>query len=325
VDRVVRRVPWAPRWNLYLFSFHALRAVRSASADYDVAVVSQSALATYARALHGRVPWVLDAHNVETAITASVGSTGQGLSAMTRWLDTAHMRREERWLFAHAARVVTVSEDDAAEVRREVAQATVSVRPNGVDLAYFSLQQHEAPAGDRLVMTGHFGYAPNARGAVWFVHQVLPLLKRRRPETTVTLVGIEPTAEVLALHDPSAGVVVTGRVPDVRPYLAAADAFVVPVHSGGGTRLKALEALAVGLPTVSTTMGVAGIELGSDPPVLVADDPPSFAAALDTVLGDVALRRRMIRSGRDLVSCSYDWQSIGAALEGDLLRIAEHD
>jgi glycosyltransferase involved in cell wall biosynthesis len=321
---VQRRVPWTASWCRSVHSTEALSKLGREARSYDVAVVSQAALARYARVLDGLVPWVFDAHNVESQLAAQVGSLGHAEgSRLTRSLDARLMCREEQWLFNRAGTVMAVSAEDADAIRSQAPAARVTVRPNGVDPHRFALQPHEAAAAARLVMTGHFGYRPNVDGARWFVEHVLPLLRERRDDVTLTLVGREPAPALRALHAPSDGVVVTGEVADVRPYLAEADVYVVPLHSGGGSRLKVLEALAAGLPLVSTRVGVSGLDLGSAPPLLIGDTAGAFSSAVDLLLNDTDQRRRFIDEGRRLVCDRYDWRAIGAQVEHDLRTVVD--
>jgi glycosyltransferase involved in cell wall biosynthesis len=143
------------------------------------------------------------------------------------------------------------------------------------------------------------------------VNGILPELRAILPDASVTLVGKSPSASVLALHDPPSGVWVTGEVPDVRPYLAAADLFVVPVKTGGGTRLKVVEALAAGLPVVGTTLGLEGLDANDQELALTADTTAEFVDAIQRLFQDRELRSRLIRNGRRAAVESFSWSQVG--------------
>ena len=152
-------------------------------------------------------------------------------------------------------------------------------------------------------------WPPNVAGVLWFARDVLPLIWARLPEARFVIVGKNPPAEVQALAaDPR--IQVAGYVADPLPYLQAADAFVVPLFSGGGMRVKILDAWLWGLPIVSTPLGAEGIELRDGENILLAADPASFAEATVRLLTDPALNHRLRTQGRAWVELAYDWQKV---------------
>ena len=152
-------------------------------------------------------------------------------------------------------------------------------------------------------------WPPNVAGVLWFARDVLPLIWARLPEARFVIVGKNPPEEVQALAaDPR--IQVTGYVADPLPYLQAADAFVVPLFSGGGMRVKILDAWLWGLPIVSTPLGAEGIDLRDGENILLAADPASFAEATVRLLTDPTLNHRLRTQGRAWVELAYDWQKI---------------
>lgn len=139
------------------------------------------------------------------------------------------------------------------------------------------------------------------------------MIKVGCPDTKLMIVGARPTAEIRALEDDPA-VTVTGSVPDVRPYGQDCGAFIVPLRSGSGMRVKILNALAMGLPTVSTTVGAEGIEVTDGENILLADTAEEFAAATLRLLSEPDLAARLARNGRSLMETKYGWDAIGAQL-----------
>ena len=156
---------------------------------------------------------------------------------------------------------------------------------------------------------------PNEDAVGFFADEVFPLVQEKVPNVTFSIVGGNPSARVRKLAERE-GVVVTGRVPEIKPYFAEATVFVVPLRIGSGTRLKILEALAMGKAIVSTTVGAEGLDLKDGAEIFIADEPTAFADAVTRLLMDSDLRRRMGENGRARVEQDYDWQRIGEKLHG---------
>lgn len=169
-------------------------------------------------------------------------------------------------------------------------------------------------------MTGTLGYYPNLDASLWMLEEIFPLIRRRLPDATLSLVGSLVPPELQRHHRPEDGITIAGNVPDVRPYQADADVFVMPLRLGGGTRLKALEALATGLPVVSTRLGVEGLGLEERGLVALGETPAELASAVEQAVTDSALRARVVREGRQYVVECFNWDRIGkdfsAVLEG---------
>jgi glycosyltransferase involved in cell wall biosynthesis len=160
-------------------------------------------------------------------------------------------------------------------------------------------------------------HPPNADGIAWFVREVWP----QTPDARLLVVGRDPPESVLRLA--SDRIAVTGAVPDVAPYFARATAVIVPLLSGGGTRLKILEAFAAGRAVVSTSIGAEGLEVSDGRHLLLADGAHAFAEATGRLLADPELRARLAAEARKLVQERYDWRALGDRLEETLRRAAE--
>jgi glycosyltransferase involved in cell wall biosynthesis len=157
-------------------------------------------------------------------------------------------------------------------------------------------------------------YFPNVDGVIFLVRQVMPRVWEREPETRVAIVGRDPAPSVRALERDSR-VIVTGSVPDVRPYLEAATVIAVPVRAGSGTRLKALEAAAMGKAIVATRLGLEGLAFSHGMHAWLADEPESFAAGILALIADCRLRRQLGRAARLLVEERYDWRRCAELLD----------
>jgi glycosyltransferase involved in cell wall biosynthesis len=279
----------------------------------DVVILSQPHQWPLARkSLHSSIPLVVDAQNVESDLYRQFADAATRLVLRSRMkLELAKSRRLEAHLFRSASEVVAVSEGDAL-MFRQMGARSVDVVANGVDLDYFSVQDHRDVSKCRLIMTGTLGYLPNVDAAHWLVSEILPEVREHMPHASVTLVGGAPALSVSALDNTPLGVRVVPDVPDVRPYIAAADIFVVPLRIGGGTPLKVAEALACGIPTVCTSRVARslGIDDGS---VAIGDTAEEMALAVRAIVADESQRSSMIESGLRLVRSRFDWHSLSHA------------
>jgi len=206
-----------------------------------------------------------------------------------------------------ADRVVTMSAEDADRLRRWDPAVRVSVSPCGVDCAELR-PAGPPPASADLVFVGNFGHPPNVDAMHFLVRDVLPRVGR---EARLRIVG--RGAEALAALAAPGRVEVVGAVDDLRPHLSAAAVFVAPVRFGTGMRGKVLEALALGRPVVTTSLGAEGLGASSGRHLLVADGPADLAAAVRRVLDDPALATELGAAGRALVEARFDWDAIAAA------------
>jgi glycosyltransferase involved in cell wall biosynthesis len=237
------------------------------------------------------------------------------------WLGLHAMRRIEARIVRRAAHVMFASERDRRLILRLAPTPASSIVPNGVDLAFW---RRQAPTlgSDRIVFTGAMHYPPNVDAALVLVKSVLPIVRRRIPGACVDIVGRDPAPSLVALAA-RPGVRVTGYVPDVRPYLDAASVFAAPLRFGAGIQNKLLEALAMELPIVASTLAIDGLRVGeASPPAIVADDPVAMADAifetLETVRGDPTPNA----AGRDYVGSWFRWEASGRRLDAILRSIA---
>lgn len=208
--------------------------------------------------------------------------------------------------------LLATSERDIDIFLKEFPDARMNLIPNGVDLKFFSVRD-ETPESGSIVFTGLMNYYPNTHGVLWLLDEVFPLILDKMPNARVFIVGANPSKSILERS--AKNVVITGYVDDVRPYVARAEVFVIPLHIGGGTRLKALEAMAMKRPIVSTTLGGEGIHLKHEESALFGDTPQEFAGSVVRMLGDAGLRTRLVEKAYTNVVTHYGWQGIGNKLE----------
>lgn len=254
------------------------------------------------------VPVAIAAHNIEADIWQRYyDTTRSGARRAYIGLQRAKVARYERRAFAEADLVTAVSEHDAARISAYAAADRVVVVPNGVDETYFQPRPGES-VPDRLVFVGALDWRPNQAGVLWFLEYVWPLLLAKRPQATLQVVGRHPPPAWQAQVERTPRVALHANVPDVRPYMAAGSAFIVPLLVGGGSRLKICEALAMQRPVVSTTIGAEGLSLGDG--LSCADGAEDFAAAVLHVLDNPASTAAMAARGRERVLAHHRWDAI---------------
>ena len=189
----------------------------------------------------------------------------------------------------------------------------LSIVPMGVDLGYFQAEPVETSA-PVLLFTGTMNYFPNADAATYFCDEIFPRIRERHPKVCFYVVGNRPSEPVKRLAAQE-GVVVTGYVPDVRPYFQKASVFVAPLRAGSGIQTKNLEAMAMGVPVVTTSVGAMGLEADIGKELLVADTPEDFAEQVMYLLDNEDLRKTFSQSARTRVETNYSWEAIGDRLE----------
>jgi len=252
---------------------------------------------------------VLFQHNVEAVIWKRQAERARNPVVRAYFgLQARKMRDYERDVCRRVKSIVAVSDADAGIMRHEYGAQRVSPVATGVDLEYFAPQPAE-PAAD-LVFVGSMDWLPNVDGVTWFVQEILPLIRRRRPHTTLAVVGRKPGPEMLELAAADSKIRITGTVPDVRPFMWGSTLSIVPLRIGGGTRLKIYEAMAAKIPVISTTIGAEGLDYQAGENIAIADHPADFAELSITLLEDEAERRRLAAAAWELVHTKYSWEVV---------------
>jgi sugar transferase (PEP-CTERM/EpsH1 system associated) len=269
-------------------------------------------------------PSVLFTHNVEAEIWRRHAETaGNPISRALLTTQWRRMSKLERAALSRFDLVLAVSDADRQTFQRlypGALRTPAHVIQTGVDTRYFA-PQPVPPRPAHLVFTGSMDWLANADGMLYFVNEILPLMQQARPDVTLSIVGRAPTPAVLRLAR-RAGVEVTGRVEDVRPHMAVAAVYVVPLRVGGGTRLKIFEAMAMGKAVVSTTIGAEGLPVTPGHDIVIADGPRRFADAVLELIRNVDTRNRLGAAARRLVVERHDWSAVAHDLEDALVRVS---
>lgn len=231
------------------------------------------------------------------------------------------MRAFEGTMCRRAGYIVAVSAPDAALMRRLFAVSRISEIPTGVDLEFFTPRQSVERIAD-LVFVGSMDWLPNVDAMRFFVGEVLPLIRRSRPECTLAIVGRKPEPALLALTRHDSRIRVTGTVDDVRPYLWGSAVSIVPLRIGGGTRLKIYEAIAARTPVVSTRIGAEGLDVTSPEQILLADTPEDFANACLSLLADPEEGHRLAAAAHEFVSARFSWDAVSSRFESVIEELA---
>jgi glycosyltransferase involved in cell wall biosynthesis len=294
--RLRRALARRPGWvsGTDVSAFH--RAVRDAVQRHrpDIVHAEFAVMAQYARDAIG-APVVVTDHSV-----------------LTDGLDDSAMLRYRRRLYPTVEAVVTFTDGDRSALRRIVDGAVpVHTIPLGVEIPARALDARGEPP-PRMLFAASFTHPPNVEALARLVDVVLPRVRAAEPSAQLVVVGDAPPTDLLAGAE---GIVATGSVPDVRPYLAAASVVLAPAWSGGGMRVKALEALAAGKALVTTPLGAAGLDLEPGRHALVAEAPEEIADAVASLLADPTRRVELGAAGRRHAAAHFDWDSIAGRYE----------
>ncbi len=341
-DRVrTTLLSFKPDMGLRLNSDEMMAKMRSLPlTGYDIVQVEGIEMAPYAFAIRKRLKSqrtrtgiVFDDHNCEYLLQKRNALTD--LRNPRRWLAAAYsivqwnkLRHYERRVCVQTDLILAVSEPDRQALKDLASDVDVRLIPNGIDTASYSslLVDVDAAEAPNIVFTGKMDYRPNVDAVVWFGTQVFPRIRRQIPKAQFQIVGQQPLERVFALSE-APGIQITGEVPEIEPYLQQASVYIIPMRIGGGTRLKALQAMATGLPIVATSLGVEGIAVQDGRELLIRDEPREFAGAVLDLINDHqgsgSIVNRLGSNAKEFVAKHYDWQTIIPHLEQAYFELVE--
>ena len=236
-------------------------------------------------------------------------------SGLKRWFfgrEAVMLERYERRMCQRAAVNIVVSQLDRELMAKAAPEATFAVVENGVDVDYFAAVTPSARRS--LIFAGRLDQYASRDAILFFMRSVWPLVRLRYADAEIHILGNNPPKDLLNVASERDGVHVHGFVPDVRPYFSASSVSICPIRDGGGTRMKILDALALGMPIVSTAIGCEGLEVEPERHLLIADSPAEFVNQIGRLFDDAELRTRLSRNARRLAERRYSWDRIAEAL-----------
>ncbi len=260
------------------------------------------------------------AYDLSRQFARAGGSLGRRLYAGANW---RKLRREELGTYRDADGVYLCSAADERRLLDQAPGVRTAIIPNAADVEHYQPRPVDPPPDGRTVVYfGLLSTIPNIDGVTHFARTIWPRIAAAHPQARWKIIGGRPPPSLLALAGPR--IELTGFVSDLRPHLAAAAAVVVPLRLGGGTRLKIVEAMAMGKAVVSTALGAEGIEAVRGRDILIEDEPGGFADAVSRLLTEPDLAARIGQSARRLAVERYAWSGAAQALEGFYRRVLEN-
>ena len=315
------RTPFTVNWATSSVLHDALTRALKAG-PFDVVYFDTISLAGY-RGLAKGAAIALNHHNIESHLfQRRIDYERNVLKRFYFGLEAGKLRRYEAEVAAEFDTHLVVSELDAERLREIRPGVSTAVVANGVDVDYFRSSGATREPG-HLVMVSGMNWFPNRDAVLFMVEQIWPRLSAVLPDARLTIVGASPPPPVTELAARDSRVRATGFVDDVRPYMDRAQVYLCPMRDGGGTRLKILDALSMGVPIVSTTMGLEGIHVEPDRDVLVANTPEEFVLQIGRLTTDADLRARLSVNGRAFVEEHFAWSAIGHRLQKTFRDLAQ--
>ncbi len=316
-----------PRWVAEFFSEELAGDVADLSRSFrpDVVQFLHSNMAQYRRYADGAAAVVTALDIAFVAHRRRIALSG-GLERLRARLEWLRMLRHEAAMFARADHVIAVSEREAAIIRSIARHYRVTAVPPGVDKEQLAPRRRRPEPG-RLLYVGHMEHYPNLDGLLYLYREVWPYVRHAYPNARLTIAGggtreelgrVAP--ETLARMEHEAGIEIAGFLPDLGAAMDGSVAMAAPLRLGSGVRNKVIEALAAGLPVVTTALGAEGLAVESGRELLIADEPAAFARELVRLLKDPHLQARLSGAGRELVARDHDNDRAVARLEKALLR-----
>jgi polysaccharide biosynthesis protein PslH len=289
----------------------------------DIAIVEELWLYRYLKVLQRhRCRVIFDEHNIEADLFEQKHGALRMRLPRLKSIELDFVRKaDQTWV---------CSEEDVTLLKNLYGeQFQPFAVPNGIDVSSYDcirLKQCQLPQGleekqHTFIYMATFSYPPNQVASKLLLEEIYPRLRKIYPDCRMLMVGRGPTGQMLQAAKSDPGIVVTGSVPDVRPYLAAASVMVVPLQQGGGTRLKLLETFASGCPAVSTTKGAEGLKAKDGEHLLIRDDIDAIVDAIAQLWSNPSLVERLTRSARQLVEAEYSWEAVSKNVERAIARL----
>jgi len=309
-DRIWRILNPLPRLVEHFLTPSSLKLAREmlVKGRYELIIADELCMTPYAE-LAPNLPRITIRHKIDWVHYKEVGQARPwAMEKILDLIEAIKLRRYERLKMPFYQACVVCSEQDAAFIRQYAPRMPILVIPNGVDLDTFAPLNRPQDDRPTLLYVGSLDYYPNIDAIRFFFQKMYDPIRRQVPNVQVLIVGRNPLPDIQRLTQ-LPGVEIIGSVPDIRPYYEQATILIVPLRLGGGTRLKIVEAMAMGLPVVSTSIGAEGLKVHPGENILIADDPLTFVNDVLRLLSDTALWHRIAAGGRQLAQ-AYDWRKL---------------
>lgn len=325
-NKLWRFRPYGEWWADDLFEDHVAQELRHLLEAFkpDLVILEEIWIHRYLNILKNFSAFIIyDAHNVEFELFQQIEASfnKRSRNRFFQWFKTSQkVKRIERKLIHSVDQIWACSQADKQKLEEIYrSDSPIHIIPNAIDVSHYENIDFEAaksmsnisPEALNLIFVGTFSYRPNSIAAEILIRTIFPEIRNIYPEANLLLVGKEPTHFMKkATKNKESGIVVTGQVDDVRPYLAASTIAVVPLTEGSGTRLKILEAFASGCPVISTHKGAEGIEAVDNKHILIRDEIGDIVQAIVRLASNSKLRNKISNAAHELVSHAYSWASI---------------
>jgi glycosyltransferase involved in cell wall biosynthesis len=284
-----------------------LKEVKPDAVQIDFLVMTQ-----YAKHITG-YPVYYTEHDMST-IDFKQSFHDRDLEDSLRFIEWKRLVAYEREILKYFKEVIVLTERDKKILKEFAPAVKTEVIPTGVDTEYFTPKKNTS-IEKALVYVGHYKHYPNADAVAYFVRDILPKILEKKTDTKLYIVGSGLTKQIEALAD-NKNIFTTGELADIRHYLGLGNIFVAPVRLGGGVKGKVLEAMASGMPVVSTREAADGIDCADGKNILVARDETDFALKILNLLDDNAQYESISKAARNLALEKYSWQNIAKKLSG---------
>jgi polysaccharide biosynthesis protein PslH len=315
-------------WTNQLYSEKVVEELEKILIEFQPEIVILAELWLYSYLKHLKSYqgyFIYDAHNVEVPLRQKLYGSVRGIKSR---IEAAFLLTKVKAIesnFVRQADRVWVCSDDDAKMMQELYGQNLSfqVVPNGININDYenirlgncSVPKNCQLSPHTIIFTAAFAYKPNAIAARILIEEIYLQLKIIYPDCYLLLVGRNPTQQMEEAAQNDSGIIVTGQVPDIRSYLAAASVVVVPLLEGGGTRLKILEAFAAGRPVVSTSKGAEGLRVTDEEHLLIRDKTEEIVAGVCQLWSDDSLGKKLAAAAYEVVKAEYSWQAVGCKVD----------
>lgn len=283
--------------------------------DYDLVHFDTICLYPFLPLIPKNISISLDHHNIESEMLhRRCANESNPLKKLYFWQEAKRLESYERTFCKVAGVNITCSELDSERLLKLVPEARTEDIPNGVDIDYFTPIQPEKTSEKKIIFIGRLNWYPNTKAVLYLANQIWPLLKATIPDITCDIIGANPPSQVLELSKQDPSFKVHGFVDDIIPYMKPNTVYVCPLTDGGGTKLKILDALAMGMPIVADPIACEGINVTNQMNVLFSNTPEQYIENIKRILSDDDLSKQLSLNARELAENEYSYNSIGQKL-----------